>query len=215
MIKKLIYIIILTVIFANYAYADLIEAEIRYGEVYYAFKPGDEQKFLSNAKVNMQKAENVKNVQERVSYLQEAMHYYFMVEKINNSSIEAQIGLGRIYDELKFDSIAQKHFFKALSLNPKNPGTNYYFANFYYKRNDLINAFTYYKRAYQFGYQNNYYLNKQLATVCEKLADIETAKTYYQAALNLKQNDTLVAQKIKTLNNLNYNSSQYYLFSKK
>lgn len=200
--------------FSNYAVADLIEAEIRYGEVDYAFKPGDEQKFLNNAKTDMLLFANAKTVQERVHYLQDAMHYYFMVEKINKASVEAQIGLARINDELRIDKVAKRHFYKALNLAPQNPDVNMYFANYYYKRDDLINALKYYKRSYDFGYNNNYYVNEKLGTVYEKLADIQNAKKYYGFAFIMNSKDTFLANKIRLLDELNYSQSQYYLFKR-
>lgn len=214
MIKKLTYIIILSLIFSNYAVADLMEAEIRYGEVDYEFKQGDEQKFLKNAKVDMLLFQNAKTAQERVYYLQDAMHYYFMVEKINNASIEAQIGLARINDELNIDKVAKRHFYKALNLAPQNPDVNMYFANYYYKRDDLINALKYYKRAYDFGYNNNFFVNEMLGKVYEKLADIQNAKKYYGFAFIMNTKDAFLANKIRLLDELNYSQSQYYLFKR-
>jgi tetratricopeptide (TPR) repeat protein len=212
MIKKLIYIIILTLIFSNFAYADLLEAEVKYGNVPYSFKSGDEQKFLKAADKNMLKSENAKTKKDKEFYLQEAMHYYYMVEKINKCSIDAQIGLGRIYDEAKFDRLAKRHFYQALNLSPQNPRTNLYFANYYYKRNELIEALRYYKRAYQFGYGNNFYLNIRIGAIYEKLADIETAQKYYKSALNLNPQANALYDKIRLLDDLNYSQSQYYLF---
>lgn len=214
MIKKLIYILILIVIFNNSAKADMLEAEVRYGSVPYEFKYGDEKKFLENANVAMLLADRAKTPDEKSYYLQDAMHYYFMVEKINKTSIEAQIGLAKIYDELKFDRIAKRHFYTALCINSQNPSANLSFANFYYKRNDLIKALKYYNRAYKFGYNNNYYLNERLGTVYEKLADINNAKKFYQSAYTLNSSSKALSNKIRLLDDLNYSNSQYYLFER-
>lgn len=214
MFKKLIYILIIIVICCNSCLAQTQEGYIEYNGYQYKFKPGDEAKFLKNANVNMVKFEQAKTIPDKVFYMQEALRYYFLLEKINSKNVEAQIGLGRVYNEIKKDSYAKKHFFNALNMDRQNPKTNYYFANFYYSRNDFINALYYYKQAYACGYSKSYELNYRLATTYEKLADIETAKNFYKMAYRLKPSNANLIDKIRLLDELNYSNSQYYLFRK-
>ncbi|MFA7658191.1 MAG: hypothetical protein WCY19_02025 [Candidatus Gastranaerophilaceae bacterium] len=212
MIKKLIYILILFITFSHPASAQTQNAYLEYSGYQYAFKPGDEAKFLKNANSNILLFEKSTETAERVFYLQEAMRYYFLLSKIKPKSIDAQIGLGRIYDELGLDSYAKKHFFVALDFNNKNPRTNYYLGDFYYRRSDLLEALMYYKKAYANGYSNNYKLNYKMAVIYEKLADIESAKKFYSNTLKITPQNAELGNKIRLLDELNYDKSQYYLF---
>lgn len=212
MIKKLIYILIMIIIPANFALAVTQGAYVEYNVYQYAFKPNDKAKFIENANTNIQAWETSKNNDIKKHHLQEAMRYYFLVSQIDNSSIDAQIGLGRIYDEMKSDRLAKEHFFLAYNADNHNPKLNFYFGNFYYKRNDLITALFHYKRAYNYGYSNNYYLNYRLGLIYEKLADIETSKKFYIKAQKLNPNTPGLDYKIGLLDELKYSESQYYLF---
>ena len=107
MIKKLIYIIILFIFCSNLTFAQE-SGTIEYNNHLYKFKKGDEFKFLSKANNNMLMFENAKTASDKNLYLQNAMLNYFLLSKVTPSSIEAQIGLAKIYDELKLDSLAKK-----------------------------------------------------------------------------------------------------------
>lgn len=214
MMKKIIYILILIIIFAHSVTAETQYATVEYGGYDYAFKPGDEINFLNYANKNMRLFENTQLPANKNFYLKEAMRYYFLLSKIQPNSIDAQVGLGRVYDEFKLDKFAQEHFFIAFNFDNDNPKTNFYFANYYYKRSDYINALNYYKQAYKYGYSRSYFLNKRLGNLYEKLADIETAEKYYKIALKLNQKDSELIDKIHSLDDLNYTQSQYYLFKK-
>lgn len=210
MIKKIIYVLLFILISAGLAFAQTKDAYLQYSSYKYEFRPGDEVKFLNNANNNMLLFEKSKTQLDKLFYLQEAMRYYFLLSQINPGSIDAQIGLGRVYDEMKLDKLAKKHFFNALNFNSHNPLANLYFANFYYKRNDLIQALYYYKNAYKSNYSNNYYLNCMLGTVYEKLADIESAKKFYVTAAKINpQNNNELKSKILLLDGINYSQSRY------
>lgn len=225
MLKKIIYILILIVISANFVWAETENAYLEYNGYQYEFRPGDDAKFIKNANKNLALADKAKVPQEKVFYLQEAMRYYFLLSQIKPDSIEAQIGLGRVYDGLKLDKFAKKHFFKAINLDSKNPKATFYFGDFYFNRAEYINALYYYKESHKFGYAKNYSLNYNLGVIYEKLADIESAIKYYSAAaklsagglgnppysLNIK--DSELKNKIRSLESINYFQSQYYLFN--
>jgi len=214
MIKKLIYIIILFTFFGNFAIAETQNATVEYDGYSFSFKKGDDVRFLKKANMYFNLCEKSKNVSEKVSYLQESMRYYFMVSVINPKSIDAQIGLARVYDEMNLDKYAKKYFYNAYDFNPKNPKTNLYFGDFYYKRKDYINALTYYKKAYQLGLVRDYQLNYKQAIIYEKLADIESAKKFYTNCLGLNPQNSDLENKIRLLEDLNYSQTQYYLFRK-
>lgn len=212
MIKKIIYILILIVISVQIVCAKTENAYLEYSGFTYEFAPGDDVKFSNNANKNLILAEKTKSQVNKRFYLNEAMRYYFLLAKFNPNSVEAQIGLGRVYDSLGMDKYAQKHFYNAINLDMHNPKVNYYFGNYYFARNDFINAQNYYNIAYRFGYIKNYYINYKLGTIYEKLGDIETAIKYYYFALRLNPKNVELRKKIRSLDDLKYSHSQYYLF---
>lgn len=215
MIKKLIYISIFFIILCcNTAWAETQRGYVQYNGCSYAFKSGDDILFLKQANKNMFLWEKAENLSKKKIYLQEAMRYYFMLLQINKDSIDARIGLGRVYDEMKLDRYAQKHFFSVYNIDSQNAKNNFYFANFYYKRNDLVTALSYYTKAYNKGYADSYFLNYRLGVIYEKLADVEKAKQFYKKAFNLNSKSVELANKIQSLEDLDYSGSQYYLFNK-
>jgi len=214
MIKKLIYIIIILLISVAPTLAETENAYVQYSGYDYAFQPGDELKFEANANKNMNLYDKSRDNTKKMFYLKEALRYYFLLSKIQPNSVEAHVGLGRIYDELQLDRYSKEHFFLAYNLDNQNAKMNFYFGNFYYKRSDFITALEYYKPAYKNGYSNSYFLNNRLGNLYEKLADIETAKFYYKKALKINSHDSNLKDKIHSLDDLNYTQSQYYLFKK-
>lgn len=214
MIKKLIYILMLFIFSTSYTLAGPQKGHIEIGGFPFIFRHGDNKIFAQQADKNMKLFEQAQQLSEKDFYLHEAMRYYFMLSNADKKSIDAQIGLGRVYDAMNLDTFAQKYFYVALNMQPQNPKANLYFANFYFERNDLINALYYYKIAYANGYSKNYDINYQLGSTYEKLADIETAKKFYNNALKLNPNNTDLANKLNLLNQLNYGQSQYYFFNK-
>jgi len=214
MIKKTFYIFIIFLSLSNATIAQTQNASVEYNGQKYEFKKGDDAKFLKSANTNMTLFENSMNLEDKVYYLQESMRYFFMVSQINPRSVDAQLGLARVYDEMKLDRYAKKHFYVALDFAPKSAKNNYYFGDFYYKRKDYVNAIYYYQKAYQFGLSKNYDLNYKQAVTYEKLADIETAKKFYQKAFEINPQNIELENKIRLLDDLNYSKSQYYLFRK-
>lgn len=212
MIKKLTIILILIIFSNNYTFAKMKSTRIEYNHIPYAFSSNDEAKFRNNANVYMLLYEKAQPGIDKANYLQEAMKNYFLLEKINCNSVEAHVGLGRIYDEMKLDKFAQKHFYKAINIDKDNADANYYFGNFFFKRKDYILATKYYQTAYKYEYSRNYELNYKLGTAYEKLADIESAKKYYIIAQNIYSKNTQLNDKIRLLDELNYGGTQYYLF---
>ncbi len=215
MIKKLIYILILIITFANPTFATPKNARIEYNNNPYAYNKPDAKQILKKANVSMLLWEKSLTDFDRNLYLELAMRNYYLATKIDGSLMEAHLGLARVYDAMNLDRLSKKYFFDALNLGTYNPKTNFYFANFYYKRADYLKALSYYKIAYEHGYSKNYELNYKIAIIYEKIADIESAKEFYNRALKLRPNEESLAEKIRILDELNYGNSQYYLFHKK
>lgn len=214
MIKKLIYILIMFIFCSNIVSAEPQEASLQYNKYKYTFKKGDNLIFAQKAEANFKLSETAQTPEDKVVYLQEAMRYYYLLSQIEPRSLEAQIGLARVYDELHLDRYAKKHFYKAIDFSKKAPKAYFYFANFYYKRNDFLNAQKYYQKAYDNGYSNDFQTNNMLGIINEKVGDIEVAKKFYIKAYSLDKNHVELAPKIQALDGLNYSQSQYYLFQK-
>lgn len=214
MIKKLIIILMLILLSNSTSLAKIKSTKVEYNYVPYTFKKSDEFKFKNSGNIYMDLYERAEPGLEKAKYLQEAMKNFFLLEKLDCSSIEAQIGLGRIYDEMKLDKLALKHFYEAQNIDNDNTDFNFYFGNYFYKRKDYIHAVKHYKLAYNSKYANTYELNYKLGVTHEKLADIESAKKYYQNAQNLCTKNTQLNDKIRLLDELNYSGTQYYLFKK-
>lgn len=202
MIKKLIYILITFIIFITPVLADTQSGYLEYSGFPYRFNKGDDIKFLKNAEKNMQEFYSPNKKTPKEFHLQEAMRYYFLLSQARPDSVEAQIGLGRIYDEMNLDRLAKKHFFNAYNFNSQDPKLNMYFANFYYKRNEFITALGFYNAAHKYGYSKNYFINWQLGTLYEKLGDIEGAKHFFKQALKINPQNQNIRDKISSLNSI-------------
>lgn len=218
MIKKLTYIIILSIFCANFALAQPKNARIEYNKKPNAKPFGsiytDAKKVLSTANMNMLLWEKTAKAAEKQFYLEQAMRFYYIAIKIDSSLIDANIGLARVYDMMNLDKLALEYYCKSININPNNAKANLYFGNYYYRRNDVLNALKYYKTAYKNGFSQNFELNYKLGQIYEKLADIQTAIAFYSHGLSLKPQDKELRDKIRLLDELNYAQSQYYLFSK-
>ena len=139
------------------------------------------------------------------------MSKYYLLTKIDYSQITPYIQLARIYDEKNNNRLAKEYFYKASNLDVNNPYANFYFGEFYFKRNDYKRALRYYNIAYNNGLNNRYDLNLRLATIYEKFADLVNANKFYEVSYSMNPNNEL-RQKIQSLNELNYDKSEYYHF---
>ena len=140
------------------------------------------------------------------------MSKYYLLTKIDYSQITPYIQLARIYDEKNNNRLAKEYFYKASNLDVNNPYANFYFGEFYFKRNDYKRALRYYNIAYNNGLNNSYDLNLRLATIYEKFADLVNAKKFYEVSYSMNPNNVELRQKIQSLNELNYDKSEYYHF---
>lgn len=150
----------------------------------------------------------LKNKKENY-YLNSAMSKYYILTKANPSKLEPYVQLGRIYGYLNKPRLAKEYFSKAKNIDADNPFVNFYFGEFYFKRQDYKRALKLYNIAYNNGYNNRYELNLRLATIYEKFADLVNAKKFYEVSYSMKPDDE-IQQKIQLLNELNYEKSEYY-----
>lgn len=134
---------------------------------------------------------------------------YYLLTKINNANIKPYVRLGRIYDEKNKTRLAKENFYRAVNINYTDPYANFYFGEFYYKRNDYKRALEYYNKAYNYGLSGKYELNYKLGIIYEKFADLINAKKYYEISNKIKP-DSELQKKIQSLNDLEYFKSEYY-----
>lgn len=151
-----------------------------------------------------------KNLKE--AYLSKALVKYMLLLSINpnNASISAQVGA--IHDSLGHQRLAKEYLFRGVSLEPFNPFPNYYFAEYYFAKKDYENALRYFQAAYDNGYSSFYEVNLKLATVYERLGDIEKAKLYYGAAAKLNPGFQALESKVKSLDKVYYNKEEYHRY---
>ncbi|MEE3349627.1 MAG: hypothetical protein VZR09_06265 [Candidatus Gastranaerophilaceae bacterium] len=142
-------------------------------------------------------------------YLSKALEKYMLLLKYNQNNVIYCTQIAVIHDNLGHPFLAKQYFIRAVNLENLNPFANFYFGEYYFNKKDYNNALKYYKTAYNNGYQKFYQVNIKLATIYEKLGDIEKAKYYYSASN--KQNPSIegVDSKIKSLNKVYYSKSDY------
>jgi len=215
MIKRLTYILILFITCANITSAQPHNANLQYNDTQYSFKHFNIKNVLYTANKDMLLFKKSKSGTDKQKYLDDAMKNYFIATKIDDTSIDGYLGLALIYDIMRQDKLAKEFFFKSINIDGNSPKANFYFGDFYFNRSDYLTALNYYKIAYKNGYSKKYELNYKLGIIYEKLADIETAKSFYWIALKLMPKNSELYDKIRLLDDLNYCDSQYYLFKKK
>jgi tetratricopeptide (TPR) repeat protein len=214
MFKKIIHILIFSLIFSvNPVFAEE-NGYLEYNIYGYEFKNGDNVKFLKNADRNIKLWEISTTEADKKFYLQEALRYYYLLSIMEKNSINAHIGLGKVFDEMNLDKYAQEHFYKAYNINKNNADLNLKFADYYYKRKDFIKALKHYKLANQHGLSGSEHVNRRIAILYEKLADIDKSKEFYSRTLRFDPKNKDLKKKIHSLDDLNYSETQYYLFIK-
>ena len=143
-------------------------------------------------------------------YLSTAMGKYYILTKIYPVEMYPNVQLARTYDEKHLDRLAKSYFNRSLNINKYDPYLNYYFGDFYYKRQDYKRALRHFKIAYNNGYDQYYDVIVKIATIYEKFADLKNAKYYYGKALSINSADSKIKEKAEKINSLNYDTSEYY-----
>lgn len=139
---------------------------------------------------------------DKVDFMQMAMGKFYLLTMLVPGEIVPHVQLARLYELDKKNRLAKGYFSNAINIDKNNPFTNYYFGDFYYNQRKYLNALYHYTIAYQNGYENVYELNIKLATIYEKLAQIPKAREFYVKASLLEPNDKLLADKIRSLDEI-------------
>lgn len=199
---------------ANYVYA------VEFGEVCHNkglidYSKIDKHAVLELADYYFEKAINSEDEQQKKEFLQKASGEYFILTRIDSGDVYPFVQLARVYDIENKNRYAKAYFFNALKIDSNNSITNYYFGEYYYKREDYKHALYYYNRAFQNGYEENYDILIKMAIMYEKLADLLRANQYYKKAFLIKPDDPNLPDKIRELESLRYQNTGYYYIKRR
>lgn len=191
--------------------ANAIEfGEIHHNDTYIDYSKIDRSSTLQKADFYFQKAQQTSDEAERKLFLQQAAGEYFLLSQVNKKSLYPIVQLARIYDYSNKNRYSKAYFYQALRIDKLNPATNYFFGDYYYKREEYHKALLYYNTAFENGYKENYDVLLKMATMYEKLGDLLRANQYYKKAFLIKPNNEEIPDKIRGLEGLNYKSTGYY-----
>ncbi len=150
-----------------------------------------------------------KNLKE--AYLTKALAKYKLLLSMQPDNAVFCTQIGVILELKGYKTHAKNYFFRAINLEKLNPFANYYFAEYYFNMKDYHNALKYYKMALKNGYGSYYEVHNRLATVYEKLGDLEKAKDHYTVSQMLNPSQKELNDKILILGNTYYNKKEYQL----
>ena len=147
---------------------------------------------------------------KKEALLSKALEKYMLLLKLRPNDVVTCTQIGVIHDNLNRPAIAKDYFLRALNLDNLNPYANFYYAEYFFAKKEYQNALNYYLIAYNNGYDKYFPVNIKLATVYEKLGDIEKAKKYYIAASKQNPSQNGLRAKIESLGKVYYSRSDYY-----
>lgn len=185
---------------------------IELNDIFLDYSKLDKNSIEAEAEYFFYNGETAENKEDRLKFFDLALGKYQLLTKIDYLQLYPYAQIARIYDEKHIDRLAKEYFYRAINLNPNDPYSNFYFGEFFFKRNNYKRALNFYQIAYNNGYENNYELNLKLGTVYEKLADLVKAIQFYEAAFKINPENTLLQERINQINSLNYQDSEYYFF---
>ena len=163
---------------------------------------------LANDK--FEEALKIEDKNKRYECLKDSALNYNIVTEAQPENIDAAIKLARVYDLQNKNRNAKSSFYHALGINPKSIDANYYFGEFYYKREEYRKALYYYKNALRYGMKENADNMKKLAVIYEKFGDLKQANLYYKKLFLLNPSDEFTADKIREIESIKYQNSDYY-----
>jgi len=147
---------------------------------------------------------------EKAQDLTNAAAQYYILTNLNKADTYPCIQLARIYDLQKNDAYAKAYFYRVLGMNYKNADANFYFAEFYFTRNNYKKALEYYQKAINFGKEPDAATLKKIGQIYERFGDIPRASNYYKKSLELNPQDKELTGKINENAKEEYEKSGYY-----
>lgn len=183
---------------------------LEYDNINFNYKKVNRNQLLEEADFYFHKLEKTQNQAEKDHYLQLAIGEYYTLTMMPPADIKSFIRLARLYDIADKGALAKSYFSKAMNINKNNADLNYYLGDYYFKRKEYHHALNHYKIAYNSGYSGQYNLNLKLGIIYEKLADLINAQKFYQISYNLNPQNKELQEKIHSINELNYEKTDYY-----
>ena len=147
---------------------------------------------------------------ERKLYLQKALLEYNILTQTKQNDTYPITRLGRIYDMLGQDRYSKSAFSRALNINYKDIDANYYFADFYYKRQDFRKALKYYRKSLEYGKKEDFEILNKMGEIYEKFADMKRAGICYKRAFLINPKNEDIPERIRDIEEIDYNSTGYY-----
>ena len=206
---KIISLIICLIFVINLAVA--IKGKIDYNSVNIDYsllnknallKMGDYYKHLAESP-------DIKKEQQKV-YYEKALGYYVTASQMDEENALLMAKIGHIYGKINQYTLAKAYLNRGLNLELNNPFVNFYTGGFYFDYQNYINSLKYYKAALKNNYYDRYPLYMQLGIVNEKLGDLVKAKNAYSQALKINPDNQKLKAKIRSIDDLKYQKSEYY-----
>ena len=123
-----------------------------------------------------------------------AMYYYEKTIRLFPNSHLGYDGKGRIYMETNQLDSAYKYLIIAHNLGPNDPWTNLIIGQYYAdRRNDIIQAFPYYQRAYELGGGEHAEINGNVGWLFWRIGEYAKAEKYFKQAFQLRQECPLIS----------------------
>ncbi len=166
--------------------------------------------YLKDARIDMALADKTQLQDEKFIYLDRAIRNYYLVTKIDGNNMEANVGLAKCYEFIGEKKLALRYINTAMDIDKFNPNLNYYLGDYYYRAERYRKSLEHYLMAMDYGFYESQ-IELKLAKLYEKLADLKMAKAHYKNALRFDPKNEELKEKIRILDELKYENSQYYL----
>lgn len=210
--NQILILIVCLIIGTQFVYA--IDGSVEYDSVFVYYELLNSHDYQKAGTLYLKKVRNASKYEDKLKYYGKAAGAFETVSKITPDKPYPYTMLGHIYGKMNKYSLAKSYFNFSTNLEKYNPITNYYLGEFYFDNSQFIKALKYYTISYKNGYYDKYDLNLAMGIVYEKLGDLKSAKIHYKKAYKYFQDKNL-AKKIRLLDDLKYDSSQYYYVKKK
>ena len=167
------------------------------------------QKIEQEADTLFYKGVDEPNKKLKEAYLAKALAKYMLLLSMQPDNAVFCTQIGVIHELNGRKTQAKNYFYRAVNLEKLNPFANYYFGEYYFNIKDYHNALKYYKIALKNGYVSYYEVHNRLATVYEKLGDLQKAKDHYTVSLMVNPNQKRLNNKLLLLDKAYYSKKDY------
>ena len=143
---------------------------------------------------------------KNLDFLEKSYLNYYKASEIAPSA-SSYLGMGMVFIEKKNYKKAKQYLYKAYSIDEYDATVNYYLAKFSFENEDYLKALFFYKKAYDNGLAQNYDVNEKIATIYEKVGDVQRSKIFYELALKLNPDSEYCAKRLLSLDE--FENSKY------